>query len=266
MVFKTLPVWAVVLIMSACTFLPVTSPPASPALSEGPSPTPFLYPSPSPTSPLAPTPSPAPSPLCPGASDQGNGKCQENRTDHTRTCMPDSLSESQWACYEDLIYRFALEYPVDWQARVTIDTGARSDVVIARRHSFWGPHGALDVDIWRPTDPDLSRWLVRHRELTGPDIVLTTEPNAKVGGYPAVAFVDNPQTPSPMFSVFLSNGVYAYGLWFTLYTDQEEIPIIRRVLDTFRFSAHSTPAEVPEEVWRDIQRAIGRDGGSCGDS
>ncbi len=65
-----------------------------------------------------------------------------------------------------------------------------------------------------------------------------------------------------MFSVFLSNGVYAYRLWFTLYTEQEEIPIIRRLLDTFRFSVHSTPAEVPEEVWRDIQRAIGRNGDS----
>jgi hypothetical protein len=174
----------------------------------------------------------------------------------------DSLSESQWACYEDLIYRFAMEYPPDWNASVTIDTRARSDVLIARRHSFWGPHGALDVDIWHPTDPDLSRWLVRHRELTGPDIVPTTELNAKVGAYPAVAFVDNPETLSPMFSVFLSNGVYTYRLWFTLYTDPEEIPIIRRVLDTFRFSAHSTPAEVPEEVWRDIQRAIGRNGDS----
>lgn len=228
--------------------------------SEGPSPTPFLYPPPSPTFTPAPTPSPALPPLCPGAPEQGNWKCQENRLDHTRTCLLDSLSESQWACYEDLIYRFAMEYPPDWNASVTIDTRARSDVLIARRHSFWGPHGALDVDIWHPTDPDLSRWLVRHRELTGPDIVLTTEPNAKVGGYPAVAFVDNPETISPMFSVFLSNGVYTYRLWFTLYTDPEEIPIIRQVLDTFRFSAHSTPAEIPEEVWKDIQRAIGRNG------
>lgn len=131
--------------------------------SEGPSPTPFLYPPPSPTFTPAPTPSPALPPLCPGAPEQGNWKCQENRLDHTRTCLLDSLSESQWACYEDLIYRFAMEYPPDWNASVTIDTRARSDVLIARRHSFWGPHGALDVDIWHPTDPDLSRWLVRQR-------------------------------------------------------------------------------------------------------
>jgi len=257
MVFKKLPIWTIVLIISACTFRAgALSAPS--VLPEGPSSTPFPSPQPSPTFTLAPTPSPTPSSLCPEASDQGNWKCQENRSDGTRTCLPDSPSESRWACYEDLTYRFAIEYPVDWKVSITIDGKPRSDVVIARRHSFWGSHGALDVDIWRPTNPDLSRWLVRHRELTGPDIVPITEPNAKVGGYPAVAFVDNPQTQSPMFSVFLSNGAHAYRLWFTLHTDQEEIPIIRRVLDTFRFSAHYTPAEVPEEVWRDIRCAIDR--------
>ncbi len=182
MAFKKLPVWAIVLLTSACMVWPVASPPASPALPDSPSPTPFPDPPPSPTFTPVPTPSPALAPLCPGVPEQGNWKCQENGADHTRTCLPNPTAESQWACYEDLTYRFAMEYPVDWKVRVTIDTGAQSDVVIARRHSFWGPHGALDVDIWHPTDPDLSRWLVRHRELTGPDIVLTTEPNAKVGG------------------------------------------------------------------------------------
>jgi hypothetical protein len=80
----------IALIGTACTSagVAVAPPPATTLtpsstsgekFSEGPSPTPFLYPQPSPTFTLAPTPSPALSPLCPGAPEQGNWKCQENR-------------------------------------------------------------------------------------------------------------------------------------------------------------------------------------------
>ncbi|MGB9873220.1 MAG: hypothetical protein ACPLYD_16385 [Anaerolineae bacterium] len=126
---------------------------------------------------------------------------------------------------------------------------------IARRHSIWGSQVALDIDIWYPADADLVKWLERMRETTGPSLVPTTELNARVAGHPASAFVTGLQTPSPMFSVYLSNGVYIYRLWFTLRCDQEESPTIHRMLDTFRFSAQPFPAEIPDAVWKDIQQA-----------
>lgn len=220
---------------------------------------PSSTPSPSPQQ-ATPTPAPTPIPLCPQVSSETGWQCQENR--YTRTCEPDDLSAPAWACYEDLTYGFALEYPLGLNVEISIDTRSRSNVTLARRHSFWGPQLALDVDIWRPLEPDLSRWLEIMRKATGPDLVPFTEPNARVGGYPAVAFVSDPQNPSPMLAVYLSNGIYGYKLWFTLRCDREEITRIRRVLDTFRFSAQVVPAEIPEEVWRDVQRAVER----CGKS
>lgn len=93
--------------------------------------------------------------------------------------------------------------------------------------------------------------------MTGPDLVRITEPNAQVAGYPAAAFVmGDPQNPSPMLTVYVGNGRYVYRLWFTLYCDPEEVPIIRRVLDSFRFSAQTVPAEIPEEVWQEVGRAF----------
>ncbi|MCX7855854.1 MAG: hypothetical protein N2556_07775 [Anaerolineae bacterium] len=171
--------------------------------------------------------------------------------------MPAVSDESQWPCYEDLVYGFAMEHPPEWRWTVGTDTGLRSDVKIAKRHEFRGLQGAMDIDIWHPSDPDLAQWLKKHKEAAGPDLVRITEPNAKVGGYPAAAFViGDAQNPSPMLAVYVSNGQYVYRLWFTLYCDPAEIPIIRRMLNTFRFSAQAVPAEIPEEVWQEVQRTF----------
>ncbi|MCS7282458.1 MAG: hypothetical protein RMK65_03555 [Anaerolineae bacterium] len=172
--------------------------------------------------------------------------------------MPSAYHKVAWACYEDLAYGFALEYPAEWKWTISMDTRLRSDVKIAKRHEFRGVEGALEIDIWAPPDPDLARWLRKHQEATGPDLIRITEPNAKVGGYPAVAFVmDDVQNPSPMLTVYVSNGQYVYRLWFTLYCDPAGLPILRQILDTFRFSARAVPAEIPEDVWQEVQRAFG---------
>ncbi|MBC7225827.1 MAG: hypothetical protein H5T61_01155 [Thermoflexales bacterium] len=217
-----------------------------------------IAPSPQPAGPTpvpTATTTPSPAPLCPAMSPEW--RCGENPAMRVRNCVPATSSEAAWACYEDLVYSFAVEYPAGWNWTVSIDTGLHSDVKVAKRHEFRGPEGALDIDIWHPTLSDLAQWLEKQREATGPDLVVRTEPNAKVAGYPAVAFVmGDPQNPSPMLTVYVGNGQYIYRLWFTLHCDPAEIPVIRRMLDTFRLSAQAVPAEVPEEVWREVQRAF----------
>lgn len=221
-----------------------------------------VAPSPSPpsaVSTISPTPTSAPTPilLCPASSSTKEWQCEENRSVHTRKCVPAPSSGPAWACYEDFQYGFAVEYPAEWTVGVSMNYGLHSDVKITRRHEFRGPQGALDIDIWYPAEPDLVRWLEKHRGVTGPDLVRITEPNAQVAGYPAAAFVmGDPQNPSPMLTVYVGNGRYVYRLWFTLYCDPEEVPIIRRVLDSFRFSAQTVPAEIPEEVWQEVGRAF----------
>ncbi len=96
---------------------------------------PSSTPSPSPQQ-ATPTPAPTPIPLCPQVSSETGWQCQENR--YTRTCEPDDLSAPAWACYEDLTYGFALEYPLGLNVEISIDTRSRSNVTLARRHSFWG--------------------------------------------------------------------------------------------------------------------------------
>ncbi|MCX7683236.1 MAG: hypothetical protein N2508_14930 [Anaerolineae bacterium] len=161
-----------------------------------------------------------------------------------------------WMCYEDLKYGFALAYPAEWQVAITIDEEASDGLTIIRRHSFTGPQGALDVDIWPIFEPDLKGWLEKHSAVGGADLYPVLEPNARVAGRPAVAFIGDLTTPLPMFTVFVSKGKYVYRLWFTLTCDEEEVEIIRRLLDSFRFSTRPVPAEIPPDVWGDVQRAF----------
>jgi hypothetical protein len=59
-----------------------------------------------------------------------------------------------------------------------------------------------------------------------------------------------------MFTIFVSNGTHAYALLFTLQCDKEQIPIMCRMLDSFRFSAEPVPAEIPDAVWQEVERAF----------
>jgi hypothetical protein len=157
-------------------------------------------------------------------------------------------------CYEDLKYGFALAYPSNWQAAIPTNMDFSNGVMIIRRHSFMGPQGALDLDIWPMSERDLKTWLEEQNRVTNLSPVV--EPNARVAGYPAVVFVDDPTAISPMFSVFVSNGMYAYRLWFTLQCEEEDVAIVHRIVDSFRFSAESAPAEIPDTVWQEVQRAF----------
>jgi hypothetical protein len=120
--------------------------------------------------------------LCPpGSSPATEWECQQHVS--TRTCTPLSSSKSEWACYEDVRYGFALEYPSDWKASMPFDYGSSNGVTIIRRHSFMGaPRGALDVDIWPVSEPDLVKWLEKMSKATSPELFPVMESNAKVGG------------------------------------------------------------------------------------
>lgn len=161
-----------------------------------------------------------------------------------------------WMCYEDFKYGFALAYPADWQVSITIDEDSSDGITIIRRHSFTGPQGALDVDIWPTSEPDLRSWMGKKSTVGGSDLYPVAEPNARVAGMPALAFIGDPTTPSPMFTVFVGNRKHVYRLWFTLTCDEQEVEIMQRILDSFRFSARPVPAEIPLNVWEDVQRAF----------
>ncbi|MBC7225611.1 MAG: hypothetical protein H5T61_00065 [Thermoflexales bacterium] len=243
-------------LLSACAFYEAASPQAASSqvtIDQTPA---SIPPSPNPKSAFTPMPTPSPIPLCSLGPAEADRQCREDSGKGTRSCVPVSSSEAVWACYEDLVYGFAIDYPAEWRVEIGMDTGLSDDTKIARRHSFWGPQGALDIDIWRPSNPDLIQWLTRNKDAIGPDAVPLTEPNARVSGYPAVAFMDNPQSPNPMLTIYVSNGRFVYRFWFTLQCDREEMSVIRRMLDSLRFSAQTVPAEIPGEVWQEVQRAF----------
>ena len=198
--------------------------------------------------------------LCPPASSSGTEwQCRENAPALTRTCTPVSSAERGGACYEDLKYGFAVEYPTsDLEVSIPIDEHSSNGVTILRRHSFEGQGGVFLVDITPMFEPDLVTWMEKMRRATGPNLYPAMEPNATVGGYPAVAFTDNPMTISPMFTVLVSNGTYVYSLLFTLRCDDEDIAVMQRFLDSFRFSTESVPAEIPQTVWENVRRAYTR--------
>ncbi len=192
--------------------------------------------------------------LCPPAlSPTTKWECQKNSLS-TRTCIPASSSEAGWVCYEDLKYGFALAYPTNWRASISIDEGFSNGITIIRRHSFAGPQGALDVDIWPMSTPDFRAWL---EEFCAREPCPAVEPNAEVAGYPAMIFTDDPAAISPMLTVLVGNGAYGYRLWFTLQCDEEQVTIMRQIIDSFRFSAEIVPAKIPDTLWEEVRRAYG---------
>jgi len=81
-----------------------------------------------------------------------------------------------------------------------------------RRHSFFGLEGAVDLDIWLASGPDLAAWLKTMNSISGPRLFPLMEPNATVAGRPAIIYIDSPDSPQTMFTV-LFQAVRLIGLW-----------------------------------------------------
>lgn len=151
-------------------------------------------------------------------------------------CPPEA-SEADWPCYD-----------------LTISIRARSpdDVAIKRRYAITDPPiGAVEVDVWLPTEPDLTAWLETMSDVSGPDLYPVMEPNGSVGGHPAVFFVMGPEGPQPLFTVLFSDDTYIYRVWYTMTCYEDGLPALRRLLDSFRFRGEpAVPAEIPKDVWQ----------------
>jgi hypothetical protein len=87
-------------------------------------------------------------------------------------------------------------------------------------------------------------------EITAPFPV--TEPNARVAGYPAVAFVQN-----EMLTVFFTDGEHVYRLWYTGINTDTGLEIYQHLLSTVRLpESTTTGARIPESVMQDAQQAV----------
>ncbi|MGC9348995.1 MAG: hypothetical protein ACP5JG_12700 [Anaerolineae bacterium] len=185
--------------------------------------------------------------LCPPAASDAEWECRAHPKDWTRTCT--AAGETAWRCYEDRDYGFALSYPPNWQASISINTKMPGDQVIKRRHELRGPEGVVEVDIWTSTHETLAAWLEeRHR--TSPTLFPVLKPNATVGGQPAALYVTGAESPETMLTVILSDGAHVYRFWHTMRCQKGELETLRQMLDTIRFSPEPVTAEIPDEVWQ----------------
>ena len=185
--------------------------------------------------------------LCPPAASDAAWKCRTHPKGWTRTCT--SGDKTAWRCYEDRDYGFALSYPPNWQASVSINTKMPGDQVIKRRHELRGLEGVVEVDIWTSTHETLAAWLEEmHR--TSPNLFPVLEPNTTVGGHPAALYITGAESPETMLTVVFSDGAHVYRFWHTMFCQEGELETLRRMLDTIRFSPEPIPAEIPDDVWQ----------------
>ncbi len=195
------------------------------------------------------TPPAAPPPLCPPAASEAAWECRTHPKDWTRTCT--AADATTWRCYEDRDYGFALAYPPEWQASISINTQTPSAGVIQRRHAFTGPMGAVEVDIWTPAHETLAAWL-EEMQRTSPSLFPVREPNATVGGQPAALYITGAESPETMLTVVFTDGAHVYRFWRTMRCGEGELETLRRMLDTLRFSPEPLAAEIPDEVWQPV--------------
>jgi len=159
---------------------------------------------------------------------------------------------AEWQVYKDAEYGFTVEYPAGWKAEMTIDLHEPDPKPewVLRRHSFMGDTGVVLIDISAASDMDLSAWLKWVGEITAPFPV--TEPNAKVAGYPAVAFVRG-----EISSVIVNNGQYVYQLLYTAVYSENGLRAYRHMLETFRLAGSTAiGAEIPGSVIQGIQQVL----------
>ena len=146
---------------------------------------------------------------------------------------PPASSDAAWACQE-------LEITVNPES-------PPGDTVIKRRYSITEPPiGALEVDVWGPSDADLTTWLEKQN---APNLFPVQEPNGAVGGHPAIFWVTDP--PHSSFNALVSDGTYIYKIYYIIICHEDGLPAVRQMLDSFRFAGEpAVSAEIPKDVWR----------------
>jgi hypothetical protein len=157
-----------------------------------------------------------------------------------RLCPPAS-SETEWEC-QDLEIAIKSQFPDDMKLR--------------RRYSITEPPiGAFEVDVWLPSDADLTTWLEKQN---APNLFPVREPNGAVGGHPAIFWVTDP--PHSSFNALVSDGTYIYKVYYVIICHEDGLPAVRQMLDTFRFAGEpAVPAEIPEDVWQQARAVCTRE-------
>ncbi len=104
-----------------------------------------------------------------------------------------------------------MAHPTSWEVQISInETSSADPVVIMRRHEIGGPEGAVDLDIWPKSEPDLAAWLEQMNRISGSGLHPLIEPNGTVGGHPAVFYVMDPESHHSMITVLFSDGTHVY--------------------------------------------------------
>lgn len=140
------------------------------------------------------------------------------------------------------------------KASISINTSSLDPAIIQRRHTLIHPlMGGIDIDIWMTLEPSLATWLEQMNRITSPELFPLLEPNATVGGHPAVIYITGLESPETMLTVVFGHGPYVYRLWHTILCSTDTsytLKIVRQMINSIRFSAELSSAEIPDDVWQ----------------
>ncbi len=174
--------------------------------------------------------------------------------DEAQPIVPESEVD-QWQKLEDGEYRFAVEYPADWEVMTLVEQlqPYPEPEKIVRKYAFTGPEGYVTLSIFLTQGLELPAWLENQSKIS-PDLFPAMEANARVAGYPAAAFVmeDN-------IIVFVSNDEYVYRFWHPLTTSAPALQANWHILDTFHTlieKASDTNSYIPQSVLDEVQDAV----------
>lgn len=173
------------------------------------------------------------------------------------------MSEAEWLCYEDLNYGIALEYPASFEVSIPGSAASPKEPEgHARYHKLVGDTGNFELDIWLTSEPDLTAWLAKMRGLysmSGAGLFPAMEPNATVGGHPAVVFIQEGHHYD--LTALFSDGARVYRLqWLFMACEEGGLPTVRRILDSVRTSPEPVSAQIPDDIWQQaLRKCLPRD-------
>jgi surface antigen len=160
---------------------------------------------------------------------------------------PIPLNQERSLFYEDSDYGYSVNYPAtEWVVAITLENPGTPDHVIKRRTTLFGPQGAqINIDVWiNASDLGLMEWFDEYqRPLISGAGSAPSEPNAQVGGVPAV-FTIEPATlyaPARLATVFLWTD-RAFRVEYWTFDSGPGQAIYSEVLDSFRFTDTPEPS------------------------
>lgn len=141
-------------------------------------------------------------------------------------------TDKEWLVYYDPDYNFTIEYPVDgWQPETIWHIIDANSYNIAKRTIFSAPQARIIIDIWDDPQADIVGWVYDylHQSLVEQEITV----NAKIAGFPGVAFVEkNEQAPIAIGIVF-NNNEHFFLIQYLIGDGGDGINTYRHLLQSF---------------------------------